>query len=533
MIESAQSQEIRQIVIVGGGTAGWMTAAALCKVYENLPIKIALVESEQIGTVGVGEATIPHLRYFNERLGINEHEFMQATHATYKLGIEFSNWGQIGQSYIHPFGDFGFKTDGVDFYHFWLRAKHAGYERPLEEFSLPVHMARLSRFSYPVRDARALLSTYSYAFHIDASRYAKFLRSYCETLNMSRAQFTRFEGKVQQVERNPGSGDITAVALDNCMSIAGDIFIDCSGFRGLLIDQQLGEKFEDWSHWLPCDRAVAVPSEKGLATSSSNTTPPYTKAIAHGCGWQWQIPLQHRMGNGLVYSSAFMSQDQATTLLAERLPGRPLADFNALTFRTGRREHSWSHNCIAIGLSSGFLEPLESTSIYLIQAAIMKLADLLPQTKSYVAEREEFNREMALEYDRIKDFLILHYNATEREDTEFWRYCKYMSVPDSLAMRKETFLSSAHVLGYKHGLFLDPSWVAVMVGQGMVPKTWHHKANDMPESELFSHLDRFSEEMLNAAAKLPDHLGTVARHCQSDCQDIWPQSSLSLYGVFS
>lgn len=517
---------MKKIVIVGGGTAGWMTAASLCHVFEGTPLETVIVESEQIGSVGVGEATIPHLRYFNERLGINEHEFMRETRATYKIGIEFSNWGRLGDSYIHPFGEFGFKTDGLAFYHYWLKAASAGYSAPLEDFSLPVAMAKNNKFAYPLHKQRSIYSTYSYAFHIDASRYAGFLRKYCEQKAGADSRFRRVEGRITQVDQDD-SGDICGLHLQDGRVVSGDFFIDCSGFRALLLNESLAVDLEDWSHWLPCDRAIAVP------TASVGPPPPFTRAIARDAGWQWKIPLQHRTGNGLVYSSAYMDDEEAAKTLTDNIEGEQLASLNFLKFTTGRRKKSWANNCVAIGLSSGFLEPLESTSIYLIQAAIMKLTDLLPSGPDYSLQREEFNRQMSLEYERIRDFLILHYHATERDDTPFWSYCKNMNIPDSLRTKMAAFKHSGYIATYDQGLFFEPSWAAVYFGQRVVPAFYHRSAARMEDAELIQHLDLFRAEIAAAAMKMPNHEKILTEHCASESSEAWPKASLSLYGVFS
>ena len=515
-----------KIAIVGGGTAGWMAAAAFTHVFEGAA-EIILVESDQIGTVGVGEATIPHLRYFNERLGIDEHEFIRETSATYKVGIEFANWGQLGESYIHPFGNFGSITRGVSFYHYWLRAKRAGFSVPLDAFSLPVAMAKNNRFQYPSGDHNSVKSTYSYAFHIDASRYARFLRRYCEQKAPGTSAFQRLEGKVVAVDRAPSSGDIAAVKLDSGHEVAADYFIDCSGFRSLLLGGELGVGFDDWSHWLPCDKAIAIPS------ASQSAPPPYTKATAHGAGWQWKIPLQHRVGNGHVFSSPFMSDDKAETILRDHMEGEALTEPNVLKFKAGRREVSWANNCLAIGLSSGFLEPLESTSIYLIQIAIMKFIDLLPVSKSSAPQRDEFNRQMSLEYERIRDFLILHYHATKREDTEFWRYCKYMDIPDSLATKMEAFKEQAYIVSYEQGLFLEPSWVAVYLGQSIMPRSYHGGADQISAQEMERLFESVGREVSSAVLGMPIHSDIVTRHCGSSSTEVWPKAAMSLYEVFS
>lgn len=517
------SHNVQHIVILGGGTAGWMCAAALGHRFKNTGLKVTLVESEQIGTVGVGEATIPHLRYFNQRLGIDEHAFIRQTNATYKLGIEFIDWGQIGESYIHPFGSFGRRIERLDFLHYWLKARSAGHGKSIGEYSFPVVACQQNKFAYPSQDHTSLLSSYSYAFQIDAAAYARFLRDYSEKLGVARV-----EGKVAQVELEPVQGHIKKLHLDSGQIVTADFFVDCSGFRSLLLGETLKTGFDDWSRWLPCDRAIAVPSSSGA------NLVPYTKAKALKAGWKWTIPLQHRTGNGIVYSSSFIDETTAAELLLTETQGEPLAKLNHLRFCAGRRVQSWSKNCVAIGLSGGFLEPLESTSIYLIQAAIMNLVEYFPTPQNFSHAAREFNRLMTLEYDRIRDFLILHYHATRRDDSEFWRYCRTMAVPDSLKEKIEGFKRTAYLDQYEQGLFLLPSWIAVMIGQGIIPETYHPLADAMTTTELLQLLDQLASDIKREAAALPSHKSILETHCRATAgEHPWPESAMSLYSVFS
>ena len=512
-----------RIVIAGGGTAGWMCAAALGHRFANANLQITLVESEQIGTVGVGEATIPHLRYFNERLGFSEPEFLRATNATYKLGIEFSNWGQVGEAYIHPFGVFGKPFRDVDFHHLWARYQRDRPDDSLFDYSVSVLAAAAGKFAYPNPNENDLLSEYSYAFHIDASRYASFLRRHAEGWGIKRV-----EGKITQVHQHPDSGDITKLTLDNDTELEADFFVDCSGFRSLLLGKALGTDFISWNQWLPCDRAIAVPS------TSNIPPPPYTKAIAHSAGWQWQVHLQHRAGNGHVYSSNYMSDDEALAILRQNLPGEALAEPRLIKYTPGRHRHTWVKNCMAIGLSSGFLEPLESTAIYLIQASIMKLVEFFPRIGDNRVRRDEFNQQMNLEYERIKDFLILHYHATRRDDSPFWNYCRTMAVPESLQQSMAAFREMGYVKPYKHGLFMVPSWVAVLIGQGIIPKNWHPAVNEWDAKTLQTNMEQLRQRMAMAAASLPDHLSAIQRHSDASADiEPWPQAAMSLYSVFS
>lgn len=514
---------VPRIVIVGGGTAGWMCAAAISGRFAGAKLQVTLVESEQIGTVGVGEATIPHLRYFNERLGLRETEFVQATNATYKLGIEFNNWGEIGQSYIHPFGTFGKNYKDVEFHHLWVKHRQEHPDDSLFDYSVPVVAAANGKFAYPSSNKNDLLSEYSYAFHIDASRYALFLRGHAEQWGVRRV-----EGKIVQVHQHCDTGDIQKLSLDNGAELEADFFIDCSGFRSLLLGQTLATGFIDWSHWLPCDRAVAVP------TASHGPVLPYTKATALKAGWQWRIPLQHRTGNGHVYASHYISDDEAVARLRENLDAEELAEPRFLKFTAGRHRHSWAKNCLGVGLASGFLEPLESTSIYLIQIAIMKLCEFFPRLGDNQIRRDEFNRQMDQEYERIKDFLILHYHATNRTDSEFWNYCRTMVVPETLQQRMAAFREIGYLKPYTHGLFMVPSWVAVMIGQGVVPASWHAGANELTTDKLHHNMQILKQRIHAAVAQLPEHMTALKQHCaQTDSAEPWPKAAMSLYGVFS
>jgi tryptophan 7-halogenase len=487
-------QPIRKILIVGGGTSGWMTAAALSHRLSGQPVQIRLIESAEIGTVGVGEATVPHIRFFNAKLGIDEADFMARTKATFKLGIEFCDWGRVGDSYIHPFGAFGEAIGGVEFHHHWARLHRAGHPHPLEDYSLPIAAARAGRFAFPAADQSSLLSTYSYAFQFDAGLYAAYLRRYAEARGV-----VRHEGKITEVAQNSESGFVESVTLENGGIVAADLFVDCSGFRGLLIEGALNSGYDDWSHWLPCDRAVAGP----CATNGPLT--PYTRATAKDAGWIWRIPLQHRVGNGHVYCSSYISDDVAAEALVSQLESEPLAKLNFLRFKTGKRRQQWSKNVVAIGLSAGFLEPLESTSIHLIQLAIGRLLDFFPDMDWNPMLASEYNRLMDLEYERVRDFLILHYHATKRDDTPFWNYVRTMPIPDSLTHKMETFEERGVVVNYRDGMFLDASWIAVYLGQGLTPQHSDPLGLTLDEADLAAKLDLIRNNCATAAATLPLH----------------------------
>jgi tryptophan halogenase len=483
-----------RIVVVGGGTAGWMTAAALATLVPGAA-HVHLVESAEIGIVGVGEATLPHLRAFITRLGIDEAAFMAATHATFKLGIEFRDFGAIGDSYIHPFGSYGRAIGDVGFHHYWLRQHHAGAPAPIGDYSTAVAAAAAQRFTRPGDDPHDLANAYGYAYQFDATRFAPFLRTHAEARGA-----VRTEGLVTTVERDLEGGDVRAIVLADGQRIEGDLFIDCSGFRALLIGGAMDEAWEDWSHWLPCDRAVAAP-----CASPDGGIAPLTQAIAMPAGWRWRIPLTHRVGNGYVYSSAHLSDADATDALVAAMENPPLAEPRHLRFRAGRRRRSWVGNVLAVGLASGFLEPLESTSIYLTQMAITQLIEHFPDRTVTPADRDGFNTLVDTEYDRIRDFLILHYHATTRDDSPFWDHVRTMAIPDSLADKMALWRDTAHVSRYAHGLFLEPSWVAVYLGQNIVPNRWDPRADVSDAAALGRALAALRSGIDTAVAAMPDH----------------------------
>jgi len=487
--------DVKQVCILGGGTAGWMTAAGLSHKLASLGVSITVIESDQIGTVGVGEATLPHIRYFNQSLGIDEAAFMKATNATIKLGIEFCDWGRVGDRYIHPFGDFGKPINGVEFYQHWIRLNQLGKAERLGDYSYPVVAAEAGRCRHPSSDISKIESTFGYAYQFDSSLYAKFLRSYSESKGVQ-----RIEGKVTDVRCHPETGFVEALILESGATVSADLFIDCSGFRGVLIEQTLKTGFEDWSHWLPCDRAIAVPC------TSADTITPYTRATARPAGWQWRIPLQHRTGNGHVYWSEFISNEEALNQLLSSLDGEPLADPNQLYFKTGKRKKLWNRNVISIGLSGGFLEPLESTSIYLIQEGITGLLELFPDVSCAKTDVDEYNRRMDLQFERIRDFLLLHYTATQRDDSEMWRYFKAMTLPDTLQEKIEGWKERGLVQRYEFGVFLPPSWVAVMVGQNLTPHGFDPRAGTLSDNELMRAATTQRDEIEHAVANTSHHI---------------------------
>lgn len=488
-----------EVVIVGGGTAGWMTAAGLVGVLTAGQVRVRLVESEEIGTVGVGEATLPQMRAFNDRIGIVETEMMRRTQATFKLGIEFVDWGFHGSRYVHPFGAHGRPIGGVGFIHQWARAHAAGEGGDIGRYAYAIEAARAHRFDYPVEDRTAVNSTYDYAYHFDASLYARYLRGWAEARGLE-----RIEGKVVDVARREDGG-VASVRLERGETIAADLFVDCSGFRALLIGQALDGPWEDWSRWLPCDRALAAP------TSRSEDFTPFTRSTAEAAGWRWRIPLQHRTGNGLVYSSEFEDDEQALRRLLRGLEGEPLAEPRPIRYRSGRRTRSWDRNVVAIGLASGFLEPLESTSLYLSQVAVEQLLRLLPGEVVDPRLAAEFNRVVDNEYDRVRDFLILHYHLNQR-DEPMWRACREMTLPDSLAEKLSLFRRRGHIVQYQHGLFSPPSWISVLVGQGMAPEGWHPLAERTPMQTVTGELAAIRDQIAARVAKMPTHADFVADH---------------------
>lgn len=485
---------IQQVAIIGGGTAGWMAAAALGQALAPLNIRIELVESEAIGTVGVGESTIPHIRWFNARLGLDEADFLARTKATIKLGIEFRNWARIGDAYMHPFGDFGAPMGGADFHQHWLRLGGEAAMGPLDAYSLPIAMARAERVARPSDDPDSPLSAFSYAYQFDAALYARYLREYAQERGVIRT-----EGRIVDVELDGETGFVKAAILDSGARIEADLFIDCSGFRGLIIEQAMKTGYQDWSRWLACDRAIALPS------ASTDQLPPYTRATAMEAGWIWRIPLQHRVGNGHVYSSAFLDDARAEDLLMNQLEGAALAEPNRLRFLAGKRTLQWNKNCVALGLASGFLEPLESTSIHLIQAGLGYLLDLFPTGEWDRADADEFNRSMDMEYERVRDFLILHYKATERDDTDFWTHVRTMDIPDSLAWKMELFAGRGMVAAYEQGVFLPPSWIAVYLGQRVIPARTDPVAARIPEAEARRRAFAQRDRIAALTARLPGH----------------------------
>lgn len=488
----------RRIVIAGGGTAGWMTAAALARTLGPVA-EVTLVESEQIGTIGVGESTIPPLVTYNRLLGINEAEFMRATQATFKLGINFENWRVPGENYFHSFGGTGKDHWSAGFQHFWLNGLERGHTDPYGEYCLELKAAEAGKFAHLPDDRM------NYAYQLDSGLYAKFLRA------MAEADGTiRIEGKIAHVELDGETGDIAALVLEGDRRIAGDLFIDCTGFRALLIEGALRAGYDDWTHWLPCDSAIAI------QTSSVRPPVPYTRAIAHEAGWQWRIPLQHRQGNGVVYCSDYLAHEAALEKLLSTVEGEKLVKPNHIRFRTGARRKQWHRNCVAVGLSGGFMEPLESTSIHLIQRAILRIVRMLPAGAISQRDIDEFNDQQFTDMEQIRDFLVLHYKATDRRDTPFWRHCASMEIPASLEHKIELFRETGRVFRKNEELFAENSWVQVMMGQGINPQSHHPVAAKLRDEELKHLLGSLREQVSRTVAALPSHGDYVARYCGAE-----------------
>ena len=498
-------QPVQRIVIAGGGTAGWMTAAALSRFAPREQTSICLIESDAIGTVGVGEATIPPLSDFNTMLGIEEDDFLAKTGGSFKLGIEFSDWGRVGDCYFHPFGVYGYEVDGISFHQFLNKRRLAGDTTPLEEYSIAAHMGRGAKFlRHDTTNPRSPLSQIRHAYHIDAGRYAGFLRQYAEERGV-----TRIEGRITGVQQDPESGFISALAVEGGRTIEGDLFVDCTGFRSLLLGDTLGVEFDDWSRWLPCDRAVAVPSE------SSAEFVPFTRSVAREAGWTWQIPLQHRTGNGHVYCSEYLGDDEALEQLLSVLDGKPLADPNFLRFTAGHRRRVWEKNCIAVGLSSGFLEPLESTSIHLIQESVSKLLALFPVREIDPLEQDTYNDMIGSTFKYVRDFIILHYHATERDDSAFWNYVRTMEIPEPLMRHIEMFRRRGRFFAHRDDLFTITSWVAVMLGQNINPEDYDPLVDGLSEDNIRTTLDDIRSVYAEATKRMPPHRAYIERFCKA------------------
>ena len=498
---------IKNIVIVGGGTAGWMTAAALSR---HLPeqCNVRLIESDQIATVGVGEATIPVIRTFNAGLGIDEQEFMRETNASFKLAIRFQNWGEIGEDYYHAFGYYGFPINDVSFHHYWMKMQQDPDTGGIHEYNMPYMACVDDKFEHKQFDNESIGSRYFYAYQFDATLYARYLRKWSEAKGV-----TRVEGKVTEVTQNNETGFVESVTLESGECIEGELFIDCSGFRALLLEKTHKIGYKDWSHWLPVNRAWAV----STAYENEDTPiPPYTRARALTAGWQWRIPLQNRTGDGNVFCDQYLSEDKALDQLLENIEGEPINEPRLLKFTTGKREKLWHKNCVGVGLSGGFLEPLESTSIALIQAAILLLIRNFPSKDFAPATENEFNRRMDIKYEESRNFIMLHYHMTRRNDSEFWNYCRTMKIPDELQHRIDVFRHSGHTAHKNSDLFIEHNWLQVMLGQGIKPDSYDPRVDVVDPQEVKRLMAQMRTDVAKAAKAMPTHNETLARYCAGE-----------------
>ncbi|MFT7558274.1 MAG: tryptophan halogenase [Flavobacteriales bacterium] len=496
-------EKVKKIIIVGGGSSGWMTAAAAAKLLDTNFCEVQVIESDKIGTVGVGEATIPQIVLFNKLIGLDEDEFLKRTKGTFKLGIEFKDWGGLNQSYFHGFGGLGRDMDGEHFHQYWLRLRDLGKESPVDDYSLSGVAYRENKFMRAFDAGDSPLSGIAHAFHFDAGLYAQYLSEFAQKRGVIRT-----EGTINKVNQHE-NGFIKSVVTEDGVEHEADLFIDCSGFRGLLIEETLNTGFEDWSHYLPCDTAVTVPSENVVDPY------PYTRSSAQKAGWQWRIPLQHRVGNGHVFCSKFMSEDEATSILLDNLDGPVIGNPRKINFVTGKRKKVWNKNCIAVGLASGFMEPLESTSLHLVQTTISRIFSFFPNKNFDQVDIDEFNRQSDIELERIRDFIILHYHVTNRNDTDFWNYCRTMEVPDSLTQKIEQYKANGRIYRYETELFNENSWFEVMNGQGLRPRGYSPLVDVYSEEKLLSRLNSIKKVIRTSADYMPQHIEYINKYCKS------------------
>jgi len=495
-------KQLRKILIAGGGSAGWMTAALLSRLFQGL-YEIVLIESEAIGTIGVGEATIPAIKKYNELLGLDENEFMARTQASFKLGVQFVDWWRKGHSYIHGFGVIGQDLEWLRCHQYWLKMRALGRASDFANYSINTAAALQNKFMRaPTNMGESPLGHIAHAFHFDAGLYARFLSGYAQTRGVRRR-----EGKIVDVTLRGEDGFVESVTMEDGEVIAADLFVDCSGFRGLIIEQAMKTGYEDWTHWLPCDRAIAVPCERAGAFT------PYTRATARESGWQWRIVLQHRTGNGHVYSSRHIDDAEAERVLLANLDGAQLAEPNRIRFTTGKRRTIWNRNCVAIGLAAGFLEPIESTSLHLIQSAVIRMVRLLPDAGFDRAGIDEFNRQSDFEYERVRDFIILHYKATERDDTPFWRHCRDMEVPSTLRRKMDLFAANGRIFREDEELFSEESWIQVFLGQGIAPRGYDPLVDIKSDVQIAQYLGNIEAVIDKCVAVMPPHADYVARTC--------------------
>jgi tryptophan halogenase len=491
------NQPVKKVIIVGGGTAGWMAAASISKLIGKT-VSVSVVESDDIGTVGVGEATIPSMITLHQLLKIDERDFMASVQGTFKLGISFENWKNVNENYIHSFGFTGKDCWAAGFQHFWLKGKQQGLSSEFGDYCNELQAAKNNKFAVLPNNGM------NYAFHMDAGLYAKYLRKIAEQHGCQ-----RLEGKITEVKTNSDTGYIERLMLEKGHAIEGDLFIDCSGFSGLLINKTLNTEYEDWTEFLPCDSAVAV------QTRSIEEPIPYTRSIAREAGWQWRIPLQHRVGNGMVFCSKYLSDDQAIQTLLDNVEGEVLTKPRIIKFTTGQRQQHWNKNCVALGLAAGFLEPLESTSIHLIQRGIIRLLQMFPTQGINQSDADEFNAQMKEEFLFVRDFIVLHYHVTERDDTPFWRQCKDMKIPETLQHRIDLFRDSGRIFQKDNDIFTENSWSQVMLGQGLMPEEFHPIVNMMSDGELEKFLNAIKTSVNNLVDQLPTHQKFIDSYCKA------------------
>lgn len=498
------SEAIKKIVIVGGGTTGWMAAASLSKFIIDKNISVTLIESPNIGTIGVGEATIPNIVAFNKNLGIDEVDLIKETQATFKLGIKFDNWYQQDSTFFHPFADYGLAINNVDFHHYINRMKNEGHDVNLKDYCFATTLASYGQFAQPNPNPQTPLADYSYAYHLDAALYAQYLQKFSVKQGIE-----HISANVCGTKLADDSGFIESVVLDDGREVSADLFIDCSGFKGVLINGAMGIELRDLSKYLPCDRAVAVQTEL------TGEPTPYTIATGEDAGWRWCIPLQHRMGNGYIYSSDFSTNQQAEDLLLANVEGKSINAVRQFDLPLGAREVIWHKNCFALGLAAGFLEPLESLGLSLIQTALSKLYTFFPDMSFNPHDIAEVNRLHNSELDRAVDFLTLHYKLTQRDDTEFWRYCQNMAIPDSLAHKIEVFKSQGHVVMYDHESFEQSSWLSMYNGFNVTPTRYDVRANGIDSNVIIKNLDQMKSSMHDAAKQAMSHQAFITKHCQA------------------
>ncbi len=484
---------IERVVIVGGGTAGWMAAAALSAHLAGTGVAITLIESSDIGTVGVGEATIPTIRRFYAQLGMTDAEVMRACDATAKLGIRFVDWLRPGHSFVHPFGRFGQDLKGVDFHHYWLKGRASGDSAPLGDYSLGALLAAEGHATLPVPNPGSQLGIFDWALHFDAALFAQHMRRFAEKMGVS-----RIDARIVDVELRPDDGFIARLTLDSGATVAGDLFVDCSGFRALLLGEALGVDYQDWSHWLLCDGAFGVQSER------AGDPPSCTTVTARSAGWQWRIPLRQREGNGLVFSSRFQSDDEAREELLTHVAGKPLIEPRRLRFTPGRRTVAWTKNCVALGLASGFLEPLESTSIALVETGIERLKSLFPDKDFDLAVIAEYNEQSAEEMERVRDFLILHYALNGRPGP-FWQACRDMALPPTLSQKLDLWRARGAFVRYRWEMFSPASWLAIYAGFEALPDRIDPAVAAIDPGQLARSLEAMRRSLRDTVADTPTH----------------------------